>query len=411
MYFEDDDTGWVDEPDAVALVVECADLRDIFAADQVRRVEAYRAATLAEASVFDGALDSVLGRSMRLELAAALRITENAAAELLWFAESLVNRYPAVLDSLSRAALTERHAQALVSILDAAPADVREALTARAVALAEELPVGAFRRRLRRLIEGAQASTLTERHEEAISRRRVVVEKVEDGMSWLHIFGPSVEIHAVHGRMTAMAKVLMEQEGDDRTLDQARADVVCDLLIEGEMVAHPDRARGIRATVIVTVPVLSLLDDAHATTAPASVEGIGPIPIDRARELVGDADSWMRVLTHPETGMVLSVGRVRYRPPEALQRLVRWRAERCMGPGCGMPAARCQIDHSIAWEYGGETALWNTAPLCLNHHIVKHHGGWGLHQLPDGSIEWTSPTGRRYIERPERRVPVFREAA
>ncbi len=47
------------------------------------------------------------------------------------------------------------------------------------------------------------------------------------------------------------------------------------------------------------------------------VEGIGPIPVDRARELAGGAEAWTRILTHPETGMVLSVGRAQYRPPPA----------------------------------------------------------------------------------------------
>jgi hypothetical protein len=53
------------------------------------------------------------------------------------------------------------------------------------------------------------------------------------------------------------------------------------------------------------------------------VEGIGPIPLPVARELAGGAAGWTRVLTHPETGMVLSVGRDQYRPPAALARLVK----------------------------------------------------------------------------------------
>ncbi|MET0828173.1 MAG: HNH endonuclease signature motif containing protein, partial [Microbacterium sp.] len=128
------------------------------------------------------------------------------------------------------------------------------------------------------------------------------------------------------------------------------------------------------------------------------MEGVGPIPIGRARELCGGDADWMRVLTHPETGMVLSVGRTRYAPPAALRRLVKWRADRCMGPGCGMPASRCEVDHTISWEDGGDTALENLAPLCKGHHQVKHHGGWHLRQIPDsgGAVEWTSPAGRRY---------------
>ncbi|HCM49106.1 MAG TPA: HNH endonuclease, partial [Microbacterium sp.] len=88
--------------------------------------------------------------------------------------------------------------------------------------------------------------------------------------------------------------------------------------------------------------------------------------------------------------------------------LTKWRADRCMAPGCGVPASRCQIDHSLAWEHGGETSVVNTAPLCQGHHTVKHHGGWRVIQTGDGSLLWISPSGRQYIVAPERRLPVFR---
>jgi hypothetical protein len=117
----------------------------------------------------------------------------------------------------------------------------------------------------------------------------------------------------------------------------------------------------------------------------------------------------MRVLTHPETGMVLSVGRDRYDPPTPLRKLVKWRADRCMGPGCTMPASRCQIDHQIRWTDGGHTSLDNHAPLCQNHHLVKDNTDWIVTQIhgSGGAIQWLSPTGRRYIVQPERKVPVF----
>ena len=72
-----------------------------------------------------------------------------------------------------------------------------------------------------------------------------------------------------------------------------------------------------------------------------------------------------------------------------------------------MPASRCHIDHNIAWHQGGPTALSNLAPFCEGHHIVKHHGGWTIRQLPGGAIQWTSPTGRQYTVHPERPIPVF----
>lgn len=386
-----------------------------FAAERLVRVDELRRSHLAGADFAGRMLTEVVMRGVRLELAAALRVTEYAAGNLLGVAEAVVNRYPDVLRALREGRITERHAEILVAGLDELEPDLRGEVAVEALGLAEREPVGVFRRELRTLIDTARVVTLAARQEAALARRRVWVEDDGDGMSWTHMYGPAVEAHAIQARVTAIAKTIVGVEGETRTLDQVRADVLADLLIDGVAPSHPDQARGIRATVVVTVPALALLQEGDAGVAgagcdPAVVEGVGPIPIVRARELCGGETQWMRVLTHPETGMVLSVGRDRYTPPASLRRVVRWRADRCMAPGCGVPASRCEIDHTVAWEHGGTTSLQNLAPLCKGHHRVKHHGGWELRQVPDsgGVVEWVSPAGRRYLVEPKRRVPVFR---
>ena len=410
--------GWVPpRPDAVALVLEAADLEAVFAAQRFARVDDLRLEALDDVSRYGGGSRELVMRSLRLELASALRVTENAAGMMLSRAESLVHSYPTVLESLSHANVTVRHAEILVDDLDVLDPDVAAGLVGRALGLAESLPVGSFRRALRRLIDRETAPSLTERHEAAVRGRRILVEPAGDSMSWVHALVPSVEAHAIYGRVTQKAVVIRDHDrgatrggepgdGSERSLDEIRADVFCDLLIDGTVPQHPKQARGIRATVVVTVPALALLG-AEGVTDPAEVEGVGPIPIETARELAGNASGWMRVLTHPETGAVISVGRTKYRPPPELAKLVKWRADRCMGPGCSKPASQCQIDHSVAWADGGETSVTNTAPFCQGHHTVKHHGGWQITHLGDGSLEWVSPHGRRYIVKPERHLPTF----
>ena len=397
-------------PDAVDLVVETATMMSVFAAQRLRRIDAMRRELLVEATGRGDGVRDIVERSIRLELAAAMRITEHAAGRLIDHAEALVRRYRPVLDALAAGRITEKHAEITADLLDEAPPELREKLLERAVPLAESEPVGTFRRALRTLIDTAQATTLEQRHQHALGQRRIVVERGRDGMSGLWIFAPDVEIHAIHGRLTQIAKTIRRVDGQTRTLDQLRADVATDLLIDGTTDHLPAEASGIRAQVVVTVPVLALLDDEHATAGdPPVVEGIGPIPPSKARELCGGDSRWMRVLTHPETGMVLSVGRDSYPPPAALQRLIRWRADRCMGPGCSMPASRCEIDHQIRWTDGGETALDNTLPFCKGHHLVIDNTDWQVRQIKGsgGAVAWTSPTGRRYIVQPERKVPTF----
>jgi hypothetical protein len=428
--FADEDDVWdpgyapVDTgPDAIDRVVELAAGMAAYAANRAVALDAARREALADGSPYGAAGAAIALRSLRLELAAAMRITERAVEALMWQAEALVHRYPAVLASLGGARMTERHADILIDLVDPVEPDLRDAVVTRAIALAETEPAGTFRRSLKSLIDTVRSATLEQRHTDALQRRRVAIEPGTDGMAWLHAYLPAVEAHAIHDRLTAIATAVTTHhnrgsdpaEGvpapDTRTRDQTRADVFADLLIDGDTAAHPAAARGIRATVAVTVPALRLLDaDAGAGAGePAVVEGVGPIPLSRARELCGGAAGWMRILTHPETGMVLSVGRDQYRPPASLRRLVQWQSDRCMGPGCGVPARRCEIDHTTAWEHGGRTALRNLSPLCVGHHTLKHHGGWSVIQPADGGgdIHWTSPTGRHYVVHPTRRVPVF----
>ena len=471
---EDDDDRW--GPDALDEVVEVAVMQAVFAAQQFIRVDRMRSEARADAERAGRRMTDVVERGIRLELAAALRITEYTAGALIGHAEALLHRYPTALDALAGGRITVRHAEMLVDMLDELEPHLRDRLVTRAVELAETHPVGVFRRRLRALVDDSRVETLAERHAEALKSRRVVVEPAEDGMAWLMSFMPVVEAHAGMNRITEMSRRILAREGETRSLDQVRADVLGDLLVDGDTADLPGEARGIRASVVVTVPVLALLHDGSETAAadepdhggyvnagnsgfdgaagasrpedagvgrsgsaglglddPPVVEGIGPIPLDRARELCGGADGWTRVLTHPETGMVLSVGREKYRPPPGLRRLVRWRADRCMAPGCSVPASRCEIDPphpllhpplrdgrslggrgpNVAWEHGGHTSLDNHCPLCKGHHLVKHHGGWTVQQLPGGggAIEWTSPARRRYVVHPERRVPTFTTTA
>ncbi len=162
------------------------------------------------------------------------------------------------------------------------------------------------------------------------------------------------------------------------------------------------RYRGIRPHVYVSVPVLTLLG--HGTE-PAILEGYGPIDAETARELTARAPSLTRILTHPETGAILSVGRSSYVVPADLRTWLRIRDHTCRFPGCNQRATSCDVDHSIDWHTNGLAAHDNLAHLCRGHHTLKHHGGWTVKHAGDGTLDWTSPAGRRHLTHPENRLP------
>ncbi|MGH3202439.1 MAG: DUF222 domain-containing protein [Streptosporangiaceae bacterium] len=89
-----------------------------------------------------------------------------------------------------------------------------------------------------------------------------------------------------------------------------------------------------------------------------------------------------------------------YRPSRPLRHLVNARNTRCTAPGCGRPAARCDLDHTTPWHLGGLTCPCNIAPLCRHHHRSKQAEGWWLEQPEPGVLKWRAPSGRTFGTRP-----------
>ena len=83
-----------------------------------------------------------------------------------------------------------------------------------------------------------------------------------------------------------------------------------------------------------------------------------------------------------------------------LRHLIAARTVYCCAPGCRRPAARCDFDHTIAYQAGGRSCECNVRPLCRRHHRCKHAPGWALQQPDPGTMIWTTPAGRTYTTSP-----------
>ncbi len=87
-------------------------------------------------------------------------------------------------------------------------------------------------------------------------------------------------------------------------------------------------------------------------------------------------------------------------PSPALRHLVEIRDGTCTWPPCQRHAARCDYDHTTAFENGGLTCACNGGPRCRHHHHQKQAAGWRLEQSQPGYHTWTTPAGRRYTSGP-----------
>ncbi|WP_323959108.1 DUF222 domain-containing protein [Arthrobacter sp. JZ12] len=344
------------------------------------------------------------------EVGTVLRVPEGSAGKLVEQAKLLVNFFPATVEALQLGRISRRHAVTVAQECCGVPEHEVPGFEEQLLEIARTTTVPKLGHRARRLRERLHPEALGVRREKKARERCVMVEPDRDGMAWLSAYLPAEAAYGIAHRLDTTARTLQRPD-EDRTLGQLRADVFADLLTHtcatdptvtadgtaGRTDRLSEGYRGIRARVFVTVPVMTLLGGDQ----PAELDGYGPIDGETARRLAGHAPSFTRLLTHPETGVVLSVGRTRYRPPKDLQDWVRVRDRTCRHPGCNRLAAGCEIDHTIPWHQGGHTRADNLAALCKRHHMFKSEGLWHYTQSTEGTIQATSFAGRIYTTEPE----------
>ncbi|HSP51793.1 MAG TPA: DUF222 domain-containing protein, partial [Cryobacterium sp.] len=333
-------------------------------------------------------------REFVTELACTLRLPVRSAETLIAESRTLLHELPATRAALLDGSITYRHAQAIMHQAWALPSEALAGFEQALLKSAPHLTVSNLKYKARVMRERLHPQSITARHQKSVADRKVIFEPEPDGMASLTWIDSAEKVKAGYDRLTVMG-ISLQGPGEHRTLPQLRADVFEDLILDG--VTASGVGKGVRGTVHVTVPVMTLLGHSEE---PGHLEGYGPIDPDTAREIAARAPSFTRLLTHPETGVVLSVGRTRYKVPKALRRSLRVRDETCRWPGCRRAAAHSDLDHSMDWQFDGLTAHDNLAHLCPADHALKSETRWSYVHLPDGTLKWTSPTGRTFISEP-----------
>jgi len=352
-------------------------------------------------------------RELIFDLAARLRLPERTAERLIAESRRLVNALPVTKEALGAGEISYRHAQVIIDETAGLSDSVTAEFEREVLPKAKELTVTKFKAAARKKRESLHPDTIETRHAAALENRNVWIDPQHDGMAILSLLTSAETAVAIHDRATRMALANAgggsggNGSGGDapkRTLAQRRADAVTDLLLDGDLCATGDpTAHGIRPQVLVTVPVLTLL---RQTETPAHLDGYGPISPDSARDLAVKAPSFARILTDPVTSAILDFDRSKYVVPADLKQVVRLQHETCTAVGCNKRAVHCQLDHTdpfgaTAGTRGtGTTCLANLSPLCAEHHNLKHHTRVGLRKLPDGTMEWTTATGKVVTVRP-----------
>jgi hypothetical protein len=362
------------------------------------------------------------------EVGAAQRISHPMASGQMYVAVALSSRLPKVGAMLEQGLISARLASAIVwhtdLITDPAIVNLVDAALAADAARFGPLSVTKTAAAIAAIVARHDPSAVRRTRAEA-SDREVKITGGDRGSGtaalWGRLFASDAAV--LERRLTAMAAGVCEH--DSRTTAQRRADALGALAAGGAHLACgcgrpecPAPAGDARAAAVVI----------HVVAEPATLEaphdprarGDGPTPEptptrEPARPvlpgfLTGGATVPAPLLAHlaatgagvrrlhhpaeaPEPG---------YRPSAALARFIRARDMTCRFPGCDNPVT--DIDHTIPWPLG-PTHPSNLALLCRKHHLIKTFwAGWRERQYPDGTLEWTSPTGHTYTTHPGARL-------
>ncbi|WP_188037525.1 HNH endonuclease signature motif containing protein [Actinotalea sp. JY-7885] len=391
------------------------------------------------------------GEFLAEEVAVALSVTRRVAEDKVALAVGL-GRIPAAADALAGGQVDVRRATVLCEELAHVPDDVAQEVSVAVLPGAGSCTAPQLRGRLRRLELRRDPDGAHKRHVQAREQRRVELHPAPDAMAWLSAYLPADEAVAIHTGLTALAGDA--SPGDERTLDQRRADALVDVTTRWlDAGVHPDGAalsarQGRRPHLAVTASAATLLG---LSQEPGELGGYGPIPPQMARRIAARS-TWEPLLADAWSGAPLARSTRRYTPTQAQRDVVVLRDVTCTFPGCRMPAARCDIDHVVPYRHdeqrgtgeapdpgGGpdphgdpgagpdpqgdrrdrpppdphahererdQTSVANLQALCRHHHRAKTHAGWTPHREDDGTTLWRSPTGRIYPRAPEHEPPA-----
>jgi len=383
-----------------------------------------------------------LGPMLAMGPVAAGRRVETAAV--------LASRLPVTLAAMSTGALDSWRATIITTELTEASATSCAAVEALIhPAVLAEAP-GAVTKRVRRVLARIAADAL--RVKAAKERLDRFVHAYPSHVPGLTTWVASLPAADSAACWAAIDDLAHRMHGDDptRTLEQARADALVDLMLTNVDVSTTVTLMIPVQTVTVDEPAGALERDLLARDHPTSgqpnvgkrdgaalgyrnplantddfgqptpdpnpmveptwaqicamgyeIPGIGVIGGDVVAGILDRFDTRIaRVLLEERTGVVIETSITEYLPNRAMRRFIRQRDGHCRFPGCARGAKRCEPDHVIPFSRGGPTAIWNLVSLCKHHHRVKHHHGWTLTMTRDGDCTWTDPHGRQYAIHP-----------
>lgn len=439
----------------VDLVAEIERLKGTGAAAQARLTHAVRQSR--EAS---SAHDAV--RSVGAEVALARRQSPTLGDRFVGLARALVDEMPCTMQSLADGSCSERHALLMVQATSVLSLEHRAEVDRRVGPLLARLGVRGAERAARRVAQELDVASVLKRMEDAVRSRRVSVRPAPDGMAYLTVLGPLVDVVGASAALRARARaVATGQAPDEDPAGRAAGAIAADTALR----LLSGRAEGglqpVEVHLVMTDrSLLGTGDHDRSLMEPARIPGHGSLPAPVARAwLRGDPRTrghggsftqdagtqrsahptttgtgsgtdgrpgtgtggcgctragsdtpemsavWLRRLyTSPDGRDLVAMESRRRLFDGLLRRMLILRDDVCTTPWCEAPIAHA--DHTTPSRAGGVTSFHSGTGKCERCNYGKEAPGWITTALPavERDTRVASPRHRVQVRTPVGRV-------
>ena len=420
------DVGRLSDGERLDLVAELERLKNTAAATQARATHALR-----ESREMTRPQDAV--RSVGSEVALARHQSPTVGDRFVGVARALVDEMPVTMRALESGACSERHAEVMVQATSILTLEHRREVDRRVGPLLGRLGVRGAERAARRVAQELDVASVLKRMQDAVKSRRVTTRPAPDGMAYLTVLAPMVEVVGAQAALRRHAQSVVSgqcphETPEGRGIGAVEADTALQLL-SGRA---PGQVQPVEVHLVMTDrSLLGTGDPDRSVMEPARIPGHGSLPAPVARAWVkGDpggsgrsgsslgsgsnggseestddatvdraATVWLRRLyTGPDGRDLVAMDSRRRHFTGLLRRMLVLRDDVCRTPWCEAPIVHA--DHTVPARDDGATSFRQGGGRCARCNYGKEAPGWAATVRSRHEIRLTTPLGHSYLSRP-----------
>ena len=334
------------------------------------------------------------GRGLASEVALARRDSPSRGGRHLGLAKALVHEMPHTLAALQCGALSEWRATLIARESACLDVQDRRRLDAELCASVGPLEGMGDARIVAAATEIAarlDAQAVVDRAAKAEADRTVTIRPAPDCMTYVTVLLPVAHGVGVYAALTRSADTTFD--------DRSRRQVMADTLVQRVTGRPADACAPVALNLVMSDQALWGQD-----TAPAVLDGYGPIPASLAQRLVRDAvvdersvATLRRLYRDPTSGSLVAMESRSRVFPKSLAGFIGVRDRTCRTPYCDAPIRH--RDHATPRNRGGPTSAANGLGECERCNYTKEAPGWRVTTGDQNGVhtaDFVTPTGARY---------------